>query len=67
MKPKSPCKDCPDHQFGCRPGCDKWAAFEEAKQAEYARRKAEAEATPGKPEFEHNIRRKMIMKARFNR
>ena len=60
----APCYCCPDHQFGCRPGCERWAAFEADKQAEYARRKAAAAAEPGKPEFDKSIRKKMIRKAR---
>lgn len=67
MKPQSPCKDCPRHALGCRTDCVAWAAFEEAKQAEYARRRAEAAAEPDQADFERNVRRKMMMKARYNR
>lgn len=67
MRPKAPCKDCPSHALGCRAGCKAWTAFEEAKQAEYARRKAEADAEPYQADFERNIRKKLMMKARYNR
>lgn len=47
----SPCydvenkKDCSERHAGCAVNCPKWAAYVEARNAEYARRRAEKDNT----------------------
>ena len=48
----APCKDCPDRVFdpdtgeSCRKTCDRWAAYEEKKNAAAAEKARQQAATP---------------------
>lgn len=44
MKLNNPCtQDCPDRCGGCSISCPRWAAYVEVRNAEYERRKKEAD------------------------
>jgi len=33
-KTKPPCKDCPEHIFGCKHGCSQWEKYQDDLEAE---------------------------------
>ncbi len=42
--PANPCgKDCPDRKAGCPTSCEKWKAYLDARNANYKKRRSEAE------------------------
>lgn len=56
-----PCtRECPDRSAECKASCEKWAAWEEIKRAEYAKRKMLKESSPCGPTKAANVKRKAM-------
>lgn len=62
MKPLNPCydpvnkRDCPHRSVNCRVSCPLWKEYEEKRDAEYERRRADTDFTEG---FNENVKRRL--------
>lgn len=60
----APCMNCPDRAIGCHGHCERYKAFREGREKEYAFRHEQYILEKPTPVKERNIRRSMILKAR---
>ena len=70
MMPLNPCydsvnkKDCPHRSTNCRVSCPKWKEYEQQRDAEYERRRADSCFTDG---FEDTYKQKLKYIQRIGR
>lgn len=63
----APCKDCPDRSPGCHSRCERYKAYREVKDKEYAWRHEQYVLDIPTADLERKVRRKLLQKVRYGR
>lgn len=59
-RPKSPCKDCPKHEFGCKKNCPEWQEYESAYTEYTKEREQQYEMNREVEEYHRNVVDKVL-------